>query len=820
MTTATDRLERAWEAPGFIAGWLATVDHKQIALRYFVTAFVFLGESGMSSLVMRTQLAVPNNSFVDAEHFNQIFSLHGTVTIFLFATPLLLGGFGNYLIPLMLCTRDMAFPRLNAFAYWIYLLSGIFIYSSFFAGKSPDGGWFSYVPLTSKEYSPGLNLDFWALGLIFLGISTTAGAMNFIVTIFRLRAPGMTVNRMPLFVWSILVTSFAIIFALPPLTLAAGMLEMDRQFGTQFFDPNAGGNPLLFQHLFWVFGHPEVYIMFLPAVGIVSTVLPAFTRRRIVAYTLLVLAMIAIAFISFGVWVHHMFAVGLPLLSLGFFAAGGMSITIPGGIQFFSWIATIWTGRPVWKTPFLFVVGFFLVLLIGGLTGVMVSAVPFDWQVTDSQFIVAHLHYVLVGGVVFPIFAGLYYWLPKITGRLLDERLGHLHFWLFFIGVNLTFFPLHFAGLFGMPRRVYTYDSGLGLDWINMLSTIGAFMQVASFGVFLLNFARSSFRGDLAGNNPWQAGTLEWATSSPPAPYNFRDIPYVHSEEPLWDPVDPREWRSDLADPRAGARETFATTPLDTDVDRRVIMPGPSYLPLLLALSLGLLFSGLLLDNMVVVAVAAAAGLACVATWLWPDAAAGAQAVGERASGFIASTREPGAMGMLLFMATEAIFFSLLFASYFYVQSGTPAWPQDGLRAPELLVPSINTVILLASSIPIFFADRAIRRGDQRELRAGLALAFVLGAIFLALQLREYARMEFQPDENAYASLFFVITAFHGIHLFVGMMMNAWVQARAWSGHFSQDRRLAVETTGWYWHFVDAVWIFVFAIVYISPHII
>jgi heme/copper-type cytochrome/quinol oxidase subunit 1 len=341
MTTATDRLERAWEAPGFFAGWLATVDHKQIALRYVVTAFVFLGESGMSSLVMRTQLAVPNNNFVDAEHFNQIFSLHGTVTIFLFATPLLLGGFGNYLIPLMLGTRDMAFPRLNAFAYWIYLLSGIFIYSSFFAGKSPDGGWFSYVPLTSKEYSPGLNLDFWALGLIFLGISTTAGAMNFIVTIFRLRAPGMTVNRMPLFVWSILVTSFAIIFALPPLTLAAGMLEMDRQFGTQFFDPNAGGNPLLFQHLFWVFGHPEVYIMFLPAVGIVSTILPAFTRRRIVAYTLLVLAMIAIAFISFGVWVHHMFAVGLPLLSLGFFAAGGMSITIPGGIQFFSWIATI-----------------------------------------------------------------------------------------------------------------------------------------------------------------------------------------------------------------------------------------------------------------------------------------------------------------------------------------------------------------------------------------------------------------------------------------------------------------------------------------------
>jgi cytochrome c oxidase subunit I len=619
MAATADRLERAWEARGFVPGWLATVDHKQLGIRYIATAVVFLGEAGLSSIVMRVQLAVPNNNFVSADHYDQLFTLHGTVLIFLFATPLVVGGFGNYLTPLMIGSRDMAFPRLNAFSYWVYLLSGMFIYASFFAGKAPDGGWFAYVPLTGHQYSPSANLDFWALGVIFLGISTTATGVNIIVTILRLRAPGMTVNRMPLFVWAILVTSFAIVFALPPLTLAASLLEFDRQFATRFFDPAHGGDVLLWQHLFWIFGHPEVYIMFLPAVGIISTIMPPFTRHRIVAYPLLVLAMVAIAFISFGVWVHHMFAVGLPSLSLALFAAGGMSITIPSGIQFFAWIATIWNGEAVWKTPFLFAIGFFITLLIGGLTGVMVSAVPFDWQVTDSQFIVAHLHYVLVGGVVFPIFAGLYYWLPKMTGRMLDEGLGRWHFWLFFIGVNLAFFPMHIMGLYGMPRRVWTYDGTMGLEWMNLISTVGAFMQGAAMLVFAYNFTRSMLWGEVAGENPWNAGTLEWATASPPEPYNFRHIPYVHSEEPLWDPVNPEEWSQAVAEPDHGRRETLATSPLGTEIEGRLTMPGPSYWPLALALSMAALFTGVLLVSFPLIAVAALAGAWSIGAWLWPE---------------------------------------------------------------------------------------------------------------------------------------------------------------------------------------------------------
>ncbi|HEY7802598.1 MAG TPA: cbb3-type cytochrome c oxidase subunit I, partial [Dehalococcoidia bacterium] len=459
MATAVGRLGKAWEAPNLFAKIFATVDHKQIAIRYIVTAAIFLGEGGADGLVMRSQLAVPNNTLVSPDHFNQMFSLHGTVLIFFFATPMVVGGFGNYLVPLMIGARDMAFPRLNAFSYWVYLLAGMFMYSSFFAGKAPDGGWFAYVPLTDPQYSPGLNLDMWALGIIFLGISTTAAALNFIVTIFRLRAPGMSINRMPLFVWGILATSFAIIFALPPLTLGAAMLEFDRKFGTQFFNPNNGGNVLLWQHLFWIFGHPEVYILFLPAVGIVSTIIPTFARTRVVGYLFLALATLSIAFISFGVWVHHMFATGLNPVALSFFGAAGMSITIPSGVQIFAWIATIWKGNVLWKTPFLFICGFIILIIMGGFTGVMISLVPLDWQVTDTYFIVAHLHYVLVGGVVFPIFAGLYYWIPKITGRMMNEKLGQLNFWLMFAGFNISFFPMHIMGLLGMQRRIYTYPS-------------------------------------------------------------------------------------------------------------------------------------------------------------------------------------------------------------------------------------------------------------------------------------------------------------------------------------------------------------------------
>ncbi|MCC6383002.1 MAG: cytochrome c oxidase subunit I [Dehalococcoidia bacterium] len=637
MTAAASRLERAWETPRELALQLATVDHKKIGERYIVTAYVFFVLGGIAALLLRVQLAQSGESVLGPETYNQLFTMHGTTMIFLFATPML-SGFGNYFIPLQIGARDMAFPRLNAFGYWVFLFSGVLMYSSFLVGDAPDGGWFAYVPLTSAAYSPHANLDFWAGGIIFLTISSTAGALNFIVTIFKMRAPGMSIARMPLFVWAVLATSFALIFALPALTAANLFLELDRQAGTAFYKEAAGGNPLLWQHLFWFFGHPDVYIIFLPAVGMVSTVIPVFVRRPLIAYTMVALATMTTGFIGFGVWVHHMFAVGLPALSLSFFSAASMMITIPSGVQIFAWIGTIWAGqRVVWRTPFLFMLGFIVIFVIGGLSGVMFAAVPFDWQVTDTYFVVAHFHYVLIGGAVFPIFGAFHYWVPKMTGRMLDERLGIWTFILMFVGFNLTFFPMHIAGLLGMPRRIYTYQPGLGWDAWNLASTIGSFVLAASFALFVVNFFVSRKRGAPAGDDPWASNSLEWATSSPPPAYNFRAIPVVASRDPLWD------GRSKLGraappaggiplEPRGAEREAIETSFMDAEPERRLHMPAESLEPLVLAFGLALAFYGVLPDLLGVKIIMVSAGLliaiGALISWTWPDRPARAEASG------------------------------------------------------------------------------------------------------------------------------------------------------------------------------------------------
>src|SRR3954447_25317952 len=479
-------------------------------MRYIYTSFVFFFIAGLTALVMRDQLAVPNNHVVDPETYNQLFTMHGTTMIFLFNTPIL-AGFGNYLVPLMIGTRDMAFPRLNAFSYWVFLLSGIFMYSSYLVGKPPNGGWFAYVPLTDKTYIPGLNMDFWGLAVIFVGLSTTVGSVNFIVTIFKMRAPGMTLNRMPIFVWAMLVFSLMAIFAVPAVTLSSALLEMDRLFGTAFFETVRGGNTLLYQHMFWFWGHPEVYILFVPATGMVSTMISVFSRRPLSGYVWVATSLVAIAFISFGVWVHHMFATGMPALAMAFFSAASLIIVIPSGVQFFAWIATMWKGKVVLTTPMLFCLGFLLIFLLGGITGVMVAVMPFDWQVTDSYFVVAHFHYTLNGAVVFPIFGAMYYWIPKMTGRMMSERLGKWSFWVMFVGFNLSFFPMHILGFLGMPRRIWTYQSGLGWDNLNMLISIGGGIFGFGTGISLVNFLWSRSRGAKVGADPWEADTLEWS---------------------------------------------------------------------------------------------------------------------------------------------------------------------------------------------------------------------------------------------------------------------------------------------------------------------
>src|SRR4051812_44215357 len=531
---AEHELLEVWEDPPGIPGFFATVDHKRLGIRYVYTSFAFFFIAGLVALVMRAQLTSPNSRILDPQTYNELFTMHGTTMIFLFNTPVL-AGFANYLIPLQLGTRDMAFPRMNAFSYWVFVLSGIFLYTSFLVGHPPDGGWFGYVPLTDKTFSPGVNMDFWGLGIVFVGISTTVGAINFIVTTFKMRAPGMTLNRLPVFVWSMLVFSFMVVFAVPAVTLAGSLLELDRIFGTQFFVPANGGNVLLYQHLFWFWGHPEVYILFVPATGMISMIIPVFARRRLAGYLWIVTSLVAIGFISFGVWVHHMFATGMPVLAMSFFSAASLIIVIPSGVQFFAWISTMWHGIVEFTTPMLFALGFLLIFLLGGITGVMVAVMPFDWQITDSYFIVAHFHYVLNGAVVFPIFGALYYWGPKMTGRLLDERLGRISFWTMFVGFNVAFFPMHILGFLGMPRRVYTYDSGLGWDALNLLISVASFVFALGTLLTLFNVVRSQFRGAPAGDNPWQADSLEWATSSPPPEYNFAATPIVAGRHPLWD---------------------------------------------------------------------------------------------------------------------------------------------------------------------------------------------------------------------------------------------------------------------------------------------
>jgi cytochrome c oxidase subunit I len=612
----TARLLHLWERPHTVWGWLATVDHKEIGKRYLVTAFAFLAVGGLEAIAIRTQLARPDQHLLSPEAYDQIFTMHGITMIFWYASPVL-SGFSNYLIPLMGGMRDMAYPRLNAFTYWTFLASGLFVYASPFAGQAPHGGWFAYVPYTNPVYSPGLNMDFYALALLFLTISTTAGAINFITTILRLRAPGMTIGRMPLLFYSTLTVSLSVVFALPALTVACVFLELDRQWGTHFFDTTRGGSAVLWQQLFWFFGHPWVYIIFLPATGMISMILPTFARRPIVGYPYVALSTVLTGLVGFGVWVHHMFATGEPQMAMSFFSAASMTISIFSTVQVFAWVATIAEGAPVLTASMLYAIGFLVIFVIGGLTGVATAVIPLDWQLTDTYFVVAHLHYVLIGANVFPVFAAFYYWLPKITGRMLDERLGRWSFWVMFIGFNLTFFPMHVAGLLGMPRRIYTYPGGLGWDAWNFTETIGTYVLTAGILISLVNFARS-LHGAAAPHNPWNAATLEWDTTSPPAVYGTEVVPAVSTRWPLWDPFDEHEdpgHQRELAEARVAA----VTTVLNGEAVGVAKMPDDTVTPLLMAIGLTVLFTALLLKALWIALAGVATCLVIAAAWLWPE---------------------------------------------------------------------------------------------------------------------------------------------------------------------------------------------------------
>jgi cytochrome c oxidase subunit I+III len=624
ISPAPDDIHRTlmaeWEGAPGLKGWFGTVDHKVIGIRYLITAFLFLAIGGIEALVMRIQLAGPEQRLLSPEQYDQLFSMHGVTMIFLYALPIL-SGFSNYLWPLMLGSRDMAFPRMNALSYWLYIAAGLLLYASFPLGAAPDGGWFNYVPNSASEFSPGPNIDVYCLGLIFLGISTTVGSANFVVTLLRMRAPGMSINRLPIIVWGTLTASVANLLAVPAVSLACLLLWFDRNLGTHFFDVAGGGQPLLWQHLFWLFGHPWVYAVVLPAMGIVSDALPVHCRRPLVGYTLVAMATVATMIVGFGVWLHHMFATGVPALALSFFSAASFVIAIPSAVSVFAWIATIGTGRARITVPFLFFTSVILLFVIGGVSGVMTASLALDWQLTDTYFIVAHLHYVLIGINLFAVVGAIYHWFPKMTGRMMDERLGRWVFGLMFVGFNLAFLPMHWLGLIGMPRRVYTYGTDMGFATTNLIVTIGAFLFAIGVGLFFLAILLARRTGRIAGPNPWDGPTLEWAIASPPPEYNFAILPQIASRHPLWeDRLDDTEERSQFATGYLldQGKETLAVTPLDGTPDVILKMPGDSLLPFFLSLALLVLFGGLLLHLAWLAGLAALAVLIVLALWFAP----------------------------------------------------------------------------------------------------------------------------------------------------------------------------------------------------------
>jgi cytochrome c oxidase subunit I+III len=624
-TTVVDEvaLDRVWGTPATLRAWFGMVNHKSIGKRFLFTGAVNFVVGGIFALLIRLQLARPELEILNPQLYNEVFTMHGVVMAFLFIVPVL-EGFAIFVLPLMVGARDLPFPRLTAFGYWVYLAASIFIFSSLLVGQIPDGGWYAYVPFTRPEFSPGLGMDFWLLGITFLEISAIGAGIEIIALLLKNRAPGMSIARMPMFAWSMLVTSFIIIFAFPTLIVGSVLLELDRKIGSVFYLPEAGGSVVLWQHLFWWFGHPDVYIWLLPGVGIISMIIPTFTGTRLVGYMWVVASTVLTGILSFGVWVHHMFTVGLPLLSMSFFGAASLGFAVSNGVQVFSWIATIWRGRVRWTVPMLWAVGSVVVFVFGGISGITLGVVPFNWQAHDTYYVIAHFHYVLIGGSVMPFFAAAHYWWPKLTGHMLSERLGKVEFWLFFVGLNLTFLPLHIVGFLGMPRRIYTYLPGLGWDPYQLLATVGAVITALSVALLIGN-AVISQRGPAAPANPWDAGSLEWAVVSPPPQYNFAVIPTVRSRYPLWDQEtlvgteETARWTEPLGFPHRDMREILNTTEIDAEPQSVSRLPQQSFTPVTLATTLALCLAGVLADVYWLAGAGLVASIALSVRWGWPN---------------------------------------------------------------------------------------------------------------------------------------------------------------------------------------------------------
>ena len=818
-------LEPLWSAPRSRFGFLAATNHSTVGLRFLATAVGFFLIGGTLAMLMRAQLSGPDAQFVDAPAYAQLFTMHGTVMMFLFAIPLI-EGLALYMLPKMLGARDLAFPRLSAFGYWCYLFGGSMLLAALAAGVAPDTGWFMYTPLSSRPFSPGIGADVWLLGITFVEVSAVCAAVEILATVLKVRAAGMSLGRMPLMAWYLWVTAAMMAVGFPPLILGSILLELERAFGWPFFDPTRGGDPLLWQHLFWLFGHPEVYIIFLPAAGIVSTVLPVFARRPIVGYSWVVAALIAQGFISFGLWVHHMFTTGIPHLSLAFFAAASLLVVVPTAVQIFAWLATLLKGRPTLDLPMLWIYGFFFVFVAGGLTGVMVAVVPFDWQVHDTHFVVAHLHYVLVGGFVFPVLAGLYYWMPQITGRRSDRGLGRLAFWLIFIGFNATFLVMHLTGLLGMPRRVYTYAPGLGWEWTNLVSSIGAFVMAIGFALVVVDIAVQWRFGAHTERNPWKAGTLEWAMATPVPAYNFASLPRVDHREPVHDDpgLPPRlaVGKGYLAGRRNGWRETMGVHGVSGAPEQLILLPAPSYVPLLAALAAGGFFVSFLFGFYEGAALSALAILFFVLLWLWQS---GLKAdpdpvdvgMGERLLPHPAAERPPGWWGMAFALVADGALFASLVFGYLFLWAIAPGWPPPRFVSADPLLPLATAAAL---GIGLWSGLRAVAAngpGDRSAVRsrllagAGAGVAAAAGFLAVALLLAP------PPDEHAYGAAVAVLCGYGALHALLAAIASGFAWARDRAGYVSSALALELRNADLLWRYTAASGLTVLLLVHLLP---
>ncbi|WMT88499.1 cytochrome c oxidase subunit I [Pelagibacterium sp. 26DY04] len=821
-------LKRIWATP---KGWRlpTAVNNTVIGTFYIGIAFLFFVLAGILALVMRAQLAVGDNSLVSQDLYNQLFTVHGTTMMFLFAVPAV-EALGVMLLPQMLAARDLPFPRLSAFAIWAYVIGGLVFFSTIFYDLAPKGGWFMYPPNTLTEYSPGNNADFWLLGIGFIEISAIAGAIEIIIGVLRTRPPGMTLDKMPIFAWAMLIFAAMIVFAFPAVILATMLLEIERAFGWPFFSHELGGDSLLWQHLFWFFGHPEVYIIFLPAAGLVSMMIPTMAQTPLVGYRLIVVALIATGFFSFGLWVHHMFTTGIPGLSLAFFSAASMAVAIPSGIQVFSWIATMAAGRQRFRitVPSLFILGFLFIFTLGGLTGVMVAVVPFDFQAHDSYFIVAHFHYVLIGGMVFPLFATFYYWAPMVSKKTLSERLGRWAFWLMFIGFNVTFFPMHITGLAGMPRRVWTYPSNLGWDILNMISTVGSFVIAAGVAVFIIDLIRNFRFGNSELQNPWGAGTLEFL---PNDVYSTRSIPHVTSREPVWDrpslPEEVEQGLHYLPGAPTGGRETLVTSAVEAKPQYVLQMPGPSWTHFFAAAFTAAFFLLLTVKQVEIALTCAVLAIVSCIVWTWHLDKPGIGEV-DIGGGIKVPTYVTGPLShswwamVVLMLVAASLYISYVF-SYLYLWTVSPeVWAPNGSPAPPaLLYPLASAAMIIGGSALIYWIGRNLPPQGRKSIAAigGLVVAALLLAGAIGLEIWGHMQTGLDPRASSYGAMVYMGAVLTAQCAFAVVIMCLFAAARHVTGQMDAMRRVTFDNAALFYYYTAAQGLFGLVLIHGFPRL-